>query len=121
MKQCDDGTALDREMGRLVQRDGFTARVIGSAGAASFDVRSFRSAAQVREAARKAPRGDWAGFQLYYPMSAAEVRACSGMELVTAILGVFGEVAEAMNQCMQIRLQAPDSLPSLPPPSSKQI
>ena len=121
LEGCRPGTVLDREMTRLVRREGFTARVIGSAGAASFDARSFRSAAQVREAARKTPRGDWAGFQLYYPMSHAEVRACSGMELVTAILGVFGEVTEAMNQCMQVRLQGLDSLPNLLPPSSRQV
>jgi len=39
------------------------------------------------------------------------VRACSGHELVQAVLGVFGEVTEAMNECMQVRLTSARPLP----------
>lgn len=105
VNNCASGTVLDREMTRLVRREGFTARVIGSGKTVSFDSRAWSSSLQVRDAARKAPRGDWAGFQLFYPMPAGEVRSCSGLELVQAVLGVFAEVTEAMNQVMQIQLR----------------
>ena len=72
---------------------------------AVFTKKNFTSAQQIRDAARKYPKGkEWAGFQLYYPMPEREVRACSGYELVKAMCGVFDEVIPAMNCCMQIRL-----------------
>lgn len=114
MKQCENGTELDREMGRLVRREGFTARLIGGI-TASFTAQGWESSRHIRAAARKAPPDQWEGFQLYYPMSAAEVRAASGHELVLAVLGVFAEVTEAMNQCMQVRLQPARQVPSIGP------
>jgi hypothetical protein len=50
-----------------------------------------------------------------------EVLSCTGLELTRAIMGVFAEVTEAMNQCMQIKLQEADARTGLPPLSSKQI
>jgi hypothetical protein len=47
---------------------------------------------------------EWAGFQLYYPMPEKEIRACTGLELVKAVCGVFAEVIPAMNCCMQVKL-----------------
>ena len=120
LKQCRDGTVLDREMARLVRREGFTARLIGGM-TRSFTAEGWTSSRQIRQAARKAPPDQWEGFQLLYPMSAQEVRSCTGLELTRAILGVFAEVTEAMNQCMQIRMQEPNSRPGLPPLSSNQI
>ncbi|HVO38455.1 MAG TPA: hypothetical protein VMV03_05435 [Spirochaetia bacterium] len=105
ISNCARDTVLDREMSRLVRREGFTARVIGSHGAAGFDSSTWNSSLQVRDAARRAPRGDWAGFQLFYPMPAREVQSCTGLELIQAVLGVFAEVTEAMNQVMQVRLE----------------
>jgi len=104
IRQCEGGTALDREIGRLVRREGFTARLIGGI-TASFTAENWESSRQIPQAAKKAPPDQWEGFQLFYPMSAGEVRGCTGHELVQAIFGVFGEVTEAMNQCMQVRLQ----------------
>ncbi|HUI71341.1 MAG TPA: hypothetical protein VL354_12555 [Spirochaetia bacterium] len=114
MRQCGDGTVLDREMTRLVRRDGFTARLIGGVTSA-FTASTWESSRQIRQAARKALPDQWTGFQLFYPMSAEEVRSCSGHELVLATLGVFAEVTEAMNQCMQITLKAKESPPSFGP------
>jgi len=111
---CARGTVLDREMTRLVRREGFTARVMGSGGSVGFDSRAWTSSLQVRDAARRAPRGDWAGFQLFYPMPASEVRSCTGLELTQAVLGVFAEVTEAMNQVMQIRLEPVGGSPRRP-------
>ena len=107
LKQCRDGTVLDREMARLVGREGFTVRLIGGM-TISFISSNWESSLHVRQAARKAPPDSWEGFQLFYPMSASEVHSCTGLELTRAILGVFGEVTEAMNQCMQIKLQKPN-------------
>ena len=120
LKQCQDGTVLDSEMARLVGREGFTARLIGGM-TASFTSSNWESSCQIREAARKAPPDRWEGFQLSYPMSAREVRSCTGLELTSAVLGVFAEVTEAMNQCMQIKLQGSNSGPSLPSLSCGRI
>jgi hypothetical protein len=104
MKQCAEKTSLDEELGRLVRREGFVARVWGWPGAPTFTAGNYRSAGQIRAAARKAPRDVWAGFQLYYPMPEQEVRATSGYEFVQAIMGAFSEVIPAMNLCMQVTL-----------------
>ena len=106
MKQCAKGTPLDGELRRLVLREGFTARLEGEEVDAEFTGKNFSSARQLREAARRCPANGWAGFQLYYPMPEAEVRVSTGYELVQGILGAFAEVIEAMNLCMEIRLEA---------------
>jgi len=119
LKQCRSGTVLDHEMERLVCREGFAVRLIGER-TVSFTSSNWKSSRQVRQAALRAPPDGWEGFQLFYSMSVKEVRSCSGLELTRAILGVFGEVTEAMNQCMQIKLQEPNSRPVPPPLSSDQ-
>ena len=67
--------------------------------------KNFTSAAQLSEKLATYPRREWAGFQLYYPMPAAEVKACSGYDLVKAMTAVFDEVVPAMNCCMQVPLR----------------
>jgi hypothetical protein len=109
MKGCAKGTRLDAELRRLLLREGFSARIEGEGAEAEFAAGSFSSARQIREAARRCGPEGWAGFQLYYPMPESEVRGSSGYELVRGIFGVFAEVIEAMNICMQIRL-APSGL-----------
>jgi hypothetical protein len=96
--------ALDSEIGRLIRRDGFVAEVGDWEANAVFTRKNFTSVRQIREAAGRYPDREWVGFQLYYPMAEHEVRGCSGLELVKAIMGVFAEVTAAMNCCMQIRL-----------------
>lgn len=109
MAQCAAGTELDRELVRLLRREGFRATVTGPGGTAAFDGKSFRSARQIRDAARRAPPADWAGFSLFYPMPEQEIRSSSGYDLVQGILGAFAEVTPAMNRCMQVPLSpAPD-------------
>ena len=58
----------------------------------------------MRNAAKKCPPREWAGFNVYYPMPEAEVRASSGYELVKAVEGVFAQLVPAMNLCMQVPL-----------------
>jgi hypothetical protein len=103
MAQCVRGSALDEEMTRLVRNEGFTAK-IGGDRSASFTAAGFRSAAQVRAAAAKAPPAAWAGFDLFFPMPENEVRAATGWEIVQAILGAYAELAPFMNMCMQVPL-----------------
>lgn len=103
-RQCVRGSALDDELRRLVSIEGFTVSVMGGAGTVRFDARTFTSALQVRNAAEKCPAREWAGVNVYYPMPEAEVRSCSGYELVKAIEGVFAQLVPAMNLCMQVPL-----------------
>ncbi len=117
MRQCAAKTPLDDELHRLVRKEGFVARIWGWPGAPSFTAANYRSAAQIRQAARKAPRDRWAGFQLYYPMPEPEVRATGGYDFVQAIMGAFSEVIPAMNLCMQVTL-APARPLSAPGPGS---
>jgi hypothetical protein len=106
IKQCAAGTELDSELHRLVKREGFVAEVGNWEANAVFSAKKFKSARQIRDAAKKFSRREWAGFQLYYPMPEREVRACSGYELVKAVCGVFEEVVPAMNYCMTVPLVA---------------
>lgn len=46
----------------------------------------------------------WGGFQVFYPMTAEEVRASNGQDLIEAMLAIFEEVTPAMNECMQVKL-----------------
>jgi hypothetical protein len=113
MKGCARGTALDREMRRLLVREGFVAEVGDWENNAVFNARNFKSAAQVRIAAKQFSPRRWAGFQLYYPMPKEEVEGCTGYELVKAVCAVFDAVTPAMNACMQVELNARgDSVPA---------
>jgi hypothetical protein len=104
IKQCDAGTDLDRELRRLVAREGFRASITGRDLAAVLGKKDFTGARQLRDLARKAPPDAWAGFDLFYPMPESEVKASTGYELVQGILGAFAEVVPAMNLCMQVPL-----------------
>jgi hypothetical protein len=104
MKQCAANTMLDKELRRLLNREGFTAEIGDFETNTVYTKKNFKSAAQLRTDAKKYSPREWAGFQLYYPMPEKEVRACSGYELVQAIQGVFAEVTPAMNACMQVPL-----------------
>jgi hypothetical protein len=102
--QCAAGTKLEKELKRLVTREGFVVEVGNWEANAIFTAKNFKSVRQIRDAVKKYSRREWVGFQLYYPMPEKEVRACTGYELVQAIRGVFDEVVPAMNCCMQVAL-----------------
>jgi hypothetical protein len=120
VKQCRAGTALDRELRRLVQREGFVAAVIREQASGGLAERSFTSTAPLRLALQRCAPQRWAGFQLYYPMPESELRSSTGYELVQAIAGVFEEVIPVMNCCMDIQLQ-PATPPSAPSPTGKPL
>lgn len=99
------GGPMERQLRRLVRREGFELRA-GSweSDAGRITRRNFLSMAALRRLLRAAPKNHWAGFQLYYPMSEAEVSRSTGADLVDAMLAVFSEVTPAMNLCMQTEL-----------------
>ncbi len=107
MKQCAKNTVLDKELHRLLKREGFVAEIGDFEKNTVFTKKNFKSATQLRAAMKKYSPREWAGFQLYYPMPEKEVRACPGYELIQAVQGVFAEVTPAMNACMQVPLAGP--------------
>ena len=96
---------MRRELERLLA-DGF--RVFAgtwSGTATTFSRDNFPGLARLRRILESATPDEWAGFQLYYPMSEKEVRSSTGVDLVESMLAVFAEVTPAMNLCMQTRLE----------------
>jgi hypothetical protein len=105
VKSLRPGSAMERELRRLVRREGFEIFAGSWEGEpASFSKSSFPSMAKLRKILAAAPGNHWAGFQLYYPMSEEEVRASTGLDLVESMLAVFREVTPAMNLTMQVQL-----------------
>jgi len=86
------GGALDRELDRLVRREG------SGCGPAAGPTSPYPRVADIQAPPRFArrskplPRATWAGFQLFYPMPESEVRGSTGLELVESMLAVFREV-----------------------------
>jgi hypothetical protein len=105
VKSLRPASAMERELRRLVLREGFEIFAGSWEGEpAGFSKSNFPSMAKLRKVLDAAPGNHWAGFQLYYPMSEDEVRASTGLDLVESMLAVFGEVTPAMNLTMQIGL-----------------
>jgi hypothetical protein len=104
LKMLKPSSAMDRELKRLVLREGFVI------DAGSWDDREalkkgkFPSMVKLRKMLEDAPAASWAGFQVYYPMQESEVHSSSGVDLVEAMLAIFREVTLAMNLCMQVQL-----------------
>lgn len=105
LKQCRKGSALDTELRRLIVREGFSANVGSWEPVLVLTADNYHSASQIKRAAAKCVKNDWAGFQLYYPMPQDEVESCAGPDLVKAMLAAFNEVIPSMNECMQVGLE----------------
>jgi hypothetical protein len=58
----------------------------------------------LRRSLQASPAGEWAGFQLYFPLTESEVKAATGADLVDSMLAVFEELVPVMNLCSQINL-----------------
>ena len=106
-------SGLHLELRRLLVQDGFVAELAGENHRLVLNRNTYCSAAQLSQAAAQLSDDGWAFFQLYYPMPEREVRACSGYELVKALLAVFLEVVPVMNRCMQVPLQTQKQSPVL--------
>jgi len=105
MKRLRSGSALERELKRLVVREGFALHagsweeeIAGISGS------SFAGVSKLRRQMAEAPGERWAGFQLYYPFTEEEIRVTSGVDLIESMLAIFREVTPALNLCMQIQL-----------------
>jgi hypothetical protein len=70
----------------------------------SFTSENYAGPSRLREALASAPKNEWAGFQVYYPMSESDVKSSTGLDLVESMLAAYNEVVPAMNLCMQIQL-----------------
>jgi hypothetical protein len=99
------GSPLERELRRLIRREGFHL-FAGSWEAESgrFSQENFPGVTKLRRLLDAAPKTQWAGFQIFYPMTEEEVRTATGPDLVESMLAVFGEVTPLMNLTMQIEL-----------------
>ncbi len=97
------GGRMERELSRLVRREGFEIRA-GNWESPAYTRRNFPALPALGRRLGSAPGDEWAGFQLYYPMSESDVAASTGPDLVDAMLAVFREVTPVMNLCMQIEL-----------------
>ena len=105
VKALKPGGPMERELKRLVLREGF--RLQGGSweeGPAQFSKSNFPSMMKLRRTLATASGNHWAGFQLYYAMTEEEVRGSTGVDLVESMLAIFGEVTPAMNLTMQIQL-----------------
>ena len=100
------GTAVERELRRLVLREGF-GLYAGSweTEMSQFSKENLPGVRKLRRLLDAAPGNHWAGFQLFYPMTGEEVRSATGVDLVESMLAVFREVTPLMNLTMQIELQ----------------
>jgi len=70
--------------------------------------RDFPGIRRLRQLLESAPKNRWAGFQVYYTMDEAEVRASGGLDLVESMLATFDETLPVMNLVMQVRLERRD-------------
>ncbi len=106
------GGLVDRELARLL-KEGFSifGGSWGSGGETISARDAYPGARKLRKSLEKAPGNDWAGLQVFYPMTPEEVRGSAGPDLVDSMLAVFEEVRPLMNACSQIELELPRNAP----------
>lgn len=107
LKGLRPGSAIERELKRLILREGFSSYA-GSWETVNsqFSKKNFPGVSKLRRLLAAAPKNHWAGFQLYFPMTEEEVRCSTGPDLVESILAVFHEVTPFMNLTMQTELKS---------------
>jgi hypothetical protein len=106
VRSLKSGSPMEKELRRLISKEGFQARLGNWDTAVEFHKKSLPDAVKLRRALGAAAKDRWAGFQIFYPMTAEEVHGTTGLDLVESMLAVFDEVTPAMNLCMQIRLNS---------------
>ncbi len=105
VKALKPGSPMEKQLKRLVLREGF--RLFPGAwseDSSEFSKADFPDMRRLRDVLDGAPKKDWAGFQLFYPMTADEVRGATGVDLVESMLAVFEEVTPVMNLCLEIQI-----------------
>jgi hypothetical protein len=105
MRELKPGGAMEKELKRLVMREGFTIRAGSWEDEPIYlSKANFAGAAAIAGVLRKAPADGWTGFQLFYAMDESDVQSSTGIDLVESMMAVFEEVTPVMNLCMQIDL-----------------
>ena len=99
VKGLRPGSQMDDELRRLVG-EGFRVWASGR----EFDKERPAGATRLKRILETAPAGEWAGFQVYYPMTETEVRSSNGPDLVDSMLAVFDEVTAILNLTSDIVL-----------------
>ena len=108
LKQLKSGSPLEHELRRLVGREGFCIEAGNWDHRAAFRKNTLPSADKLKKILKTASPEEWAGFQVYYPMTKKDISETSGVDLIESMLAVFREVTPAMNQCMQVSLNPGD-------------
>lgn len=101
MKSLRPKSAMDRELNRLIQREGFWLQAGTWSEPARFSRGNWPGVGELRKLLMKATASEWASLQVYYPMSEDDVRASNGVDLIEAMIAIFHEVTPAMNLCAQ--------------------
>jgi hypothetical protein len=115
MKSLRPKAAMESELKRLVQREGFSLQVGTWSEPARFSRANWPGITKLRHLLTSTTPREWAAFQLHYPMREEQVLGSNGVDLVEAMIAVFCEVTRAMNLCMQTQLreQPPSSASNL--------
>jgi hypothetical protein len=106
-KALRPGSPMERELNRLIKREGFHIRTGTWSAPATLSRDTWRGVSRLKRMLQTIDPADWAFFQLYYPMGEDEVLSATGVDLIEAMLAVFKEVTPAMNICMQTCLKLP--------------
>ena len=105
IKSLKPGGAMERELKRLISREGFRVDAGNWENRKVVTRNRFPGMISLRKALESALEAEWAGFSVYYPMSEKDVRSSSGLDLIESMMAVFEELTPAMNLCMQIQLR----------------
>jgi len=105
MKALKPGNCMEKELKRLVMREGFKIRAGSWAeDPVYFSKANYAGISAIARGLRKLPADEWAGFQVFYAMGERDVRSSTGVDLVESMMAVFEEVTPVMNLCMQMEL-----------------
>jgi len=105
IKELKPKSLLESELERLVLEEGFVLYAGSWEDApAYFSRANYPGVVKLRRLLDAAPKSQWVGFQVFYPMPEFDVRKATGLDLIESMLAVFREVTPAMNRCMQIEL-----------------
>lgn len=76
-------------------------------GGETFGRSEYPGAARLKRLLQTATANEWAGVQLFYPMTEKEVKSSTGPDLVDSMLAVFDEVTAIYNACSDLALASP--------------
>jgi hypothetical protein len=100
------GGPLEREIDRLLD-DGFRIRAGAWGGDLTrYSREDYPGTAGLKRRLQAAAPNHWAGMQIFFPMTQAEVHESTGLDLVESMLAVFDEGLPVMNLVMQVRLES---------------